>query len=743
MHLHSLKSGIGIVLFSIAFLLPLDGVQSAPEKITLTVWEFSANEAFLARLLERFETEHPHIQVRIQQLSWEHGLEKIIIAMAAGNPPDVAELGIDWVAKFIHAGLLKEVTQETSPLREHYHLWESVSSDGKVYGFPWLVGTRLLFYNKELFRNAGLNPNFPPRTWSELLQAARQIHQPEKGIYGFSIFAGEPYSPWQEFLPFAWGNGAILSTEDPHRILLDQPAVLEALSFYRQLKPFSLVERQGQVNTLFAEGKVGMQISGAWNLRLIPRLNPELRFQTALLPKPDKAGTAAAFAGGEVLALLKSSPHPEESLQLIRFLIEESQTMEVVKHHQNVLPAFKKSVEDPYFQSQHHPRRFLEQMATAVSPPTHPLWPELQAFITRAVEEVMIGNTPPEKALRNAQVSIDRLLAEEAKRPLFRDQLLTGILWAGCFLIFVSVLWIRKKREGFVRPAIERSFSTFIFLSPWLLTFALFGLYPLLHSVVMSFSRYPLLTGESRFLGFQNYVDLLKSADFHRALGHTLFFAAGTIPPTLALALGAAVLIHRKIPFKQLYQAGLFLPVVTSVIVIATLFTYLYSPTGPINMLLDKAGLPKPVPSWLVHPRLALPSIMMMNIWASFGYYMILFLAGLNTIPENLYEAAAIDGASEWQKFRRITLPQLRPIILFVVVIHTIHSLQVFPEVLTMTQGGPLGATKTVVYHLYETGFQKFEMGLASAVGYLLFIITLLLSLAQMRIFGIGEETSE
>jgi len=735
-----------IYLCSILFLLvPLSSSFAASEKITLTLWEFSASEQLLRSLLKQFEATHPNITVNVQQLSWEHGLEKIVVSIAAGNAPDVVELGTDWVSKFVDAKLLEDLTQETADLRESYFLWESVTANDRIYGVPWLAGTRLLFYNRDLFRQAGLDPERPPKTWKELLEAAQKIHDPKKGIYGFSLFVGEPYSPWQEFFPFAWGNGATLLSKDQRRCLIDEPPMVEALSFYQKLKPYSLVDRQSQVNTLFANGKVGMQISGAWNFRLIPRLNPELHFGVALLPKPAAdRGMSAAFAGGEILTLLKHSPHPHEAMALIRFLINEENTIEVVKLQQNVLPTFKNALRHPYFQNHPYQKLFFEQMKSAVAPPLHPSWFEIQEILTQAIEEAIIQNVPPERVLGLARKRIDTLLAGEKKYRRLNDRIMTALL-AGGLILMIGFLFLKWKKRPRLpsQTALRNSFSTLFFLSPWLVIFFVFTLYPLLYSIVISFSRYDLLSGTITFSGIQNYQELLKDREFHNALWHTLFFAVGTTPFTLLLALVTAILIHRKIPLKNVFQAGLFLPVSTSVIVIATLFTYLYSPEGPLNTLLDQAGLPKPDPSFLVHPQWALPSMMAMNIWASFGYYMILILAGLQAIPDSLYEAAAIDGASEWERLIHITLPQLRPILLFVVMINTIYSLQVFPEVLTMTQGGPLGATRTVVYHLYETGFRKFHIGLASAIGYLLFLITMMFSLGEMRLFKMGEDAGE
>ncbi|MFH1857954.1 MAG: extracellular solute-binding protein, partial [Candidatus Omnitrophota bacterium] len=297
------NSYIGGILFLLFLLNPISIASASPEKTTLTLWEFSADEALLRKFLQQFEKTHPGIQVNVQQLSWEQGLEKIVIAIAGRNAPDVVELGTDWVSKFTDARLLQDLTQETGDLRKDHFLWESVTWKNKVYGIPWLAGTRILFYHRGLFRKAGLDPDRPPETWADLLEAAEKIRGLGEDVYGFSIFVGEPYSPWQEFLPFAWGNGASLLSEDGKHALLDSPAMVEALRFYQKLKPYSLVDRQSQVNTLFANGNVGMQISGSWNFRLIQRLNPQLDFGTALLPKPAAdRGLGAAFAGGEILA---------------------------------------------------------------------------------------------------------------------------------------------------------------------------------------------------------------------------------------------------------------------------------------------------------------------------------------------------------------------------------------------------------------------------------------------------------
>ena len=730
-----------LLLFLTAYGLPLTPAFS--EEVTLEFWELSVGEELMRSLLDKFERQNPGIHVSFQQLSWDYGLDKVITSIAAGNPPDLCELGTDWVPQFSSTGVLKDVTQETAPLKEQFFLWDPATYHGRVYGVPWLAGTRILFYNRELFAKAGLNPDKPPATWDELYAAAKAVDALGPEIYGFGIHVGEAYAPWQEFLPFVWGNEGQILDAGWNKCLLDQPPVVEALKFYKSLKPYSLVERQPQVNQLFAEGKVGIQISGSWNFALIPRMNPTLNFGVGILPKPAPfRGSPASFAGGEILVILNQSRHSEAAFKLVQFLTHEDQAMAIVEAQRNIVPTVKTALDHPYYRTHPEQRLFLEQIRTAVAPPAHPAWVQMQEKITRVVEQVILNDGDPVKELKKVTGEIDQVLKAPEVKGRISDAVVFGGLMMGLIGGLVGWSILRRRRPGFR----AKPFSLFslglsaTFLAPWLITFLGFSLIPLLHSLLLSFSRYNLLSSQISFVGVRNFWEVLRDPDFLQALWHTVCFAAGTIPPTMVVALFAAVLINTKVPFKRLYQAGMFLPVATSVIVIATIFTYLYSPDGLINRALQGLHLPVPAPSWLLNTKWALPAIMMMNVWASFGYYMVLFLAGLQTIPVELYEAASIDGANEWEKFRFITLPQLKPIILLATVVNTIHAFQVFPEIFAMTQGGPLGATTTVVWYLYETGFHRFDMGHAAAVGYILFLITMCFSWIQMRLFKMEEQ---
>ncbi|NOY88262.1 MAG: sugar ABC transporter permease [FCB group bacterium] len=269
---------------------------------------------------------------------------------------------------------------------------------------------------------------------------------------------------------------------------------------------------------------------------------------------------------------------------------------------------------------------------------------------------------------------------------------------------------------------------------PWILTFAIFWLFPLVYSIVISFSNYQLLSKSFDWVGFDNYKSLLSDQDFIQALKNTFIFVAGTIPFTTIIALGLALLINKEFPGQGIFRSGYFLPSITSMVVIALIFTNLYQRGGYIAYLASLIGFTPPENGFLYNNRTALFSIMAMDVWMASGYYMLIFLSGLKAIPHELYEAAKISGAGPIRQFFHITLPLLKPVMLFILVINSIKSFQVFVEIFVMTKGK--FETSTMVYYLYEKGLTtKFQIGYASAAAYVLFIIIAIFSIIQFLLF--------
>lgn len=275
---------------------------------------------------------------------------------------------------------------------------------------------------------------------------------------------------------------------------------------------------------------------------------------------------------------------------------------------------------------------------------------------------------------------------------------------------------------------------TWLLLAPWVLSFVLFWAYPLLYAFYLSFTKYKTLSNEAIWIGLRNYEKLFQDPVFWQALKNTSLFVIGTIPFTMAFALLFAALLNRVEALRNFYRSALFLPSVTSLVVIALIFTNLYTAGGYVNILLQGAGLPHPELGFLQDPDLALPSIMVMDIWVSIGYYAVLFLAAMQNVAKDYYEVAELEGTSAWKQFWTITLPLIKPTLLFAVVLNTIKSFQVFTEIYVMTRGGPLNRTTTLVYGVYENAFEKAdEMGYACAIAYILFFIIALFSAAETR----------
>ncbi|MBK7141399.1 MAG: sugar ABC transporter permease [bacterium] len=285
----------------------------------------------------------------------------------------------------------------------------------------------------------------------------------------------------------------------------------------------------------------------------------------------------------------------------------------------------------------------------------------------------------------------------------------------------------------------SHKFIAYLYTLPWVVTFLLFWTFPLIYSFLMGFTDYQLLDPEYNWVGWQNYRSLFNDPEFIGALKNTFIFAFGTIPVTTVAALLLALLVNREFKGRGLFRAGYFVPSITSLVVVSLIFCNLYSRDGYLAMLAQMVGLDVPTNGFLYDSGTALYAIMAMDVWMSVGYYMLIFLAGLKSIPDELYEAAEVSGASPMRQFLSITLPLLKPVALFIIVINSIKSFQVFVEIFVMTKGK--FDTLTSVYFIYERGMTtRFEFGYASAAAYILFVIIGIFSLAQFLLFRQRKE---
>jgi multiple sugar transport system permease protein len=283
-----------------------------------------------------------------------------------------------------------------------------------------------------------------------------------------------------------------------------------------------------------------------------------------------------------------------------------------------------------------------------------------------------------------------------------------------------------------------RRSTPWLFLAPALLLICVFFFVPVIGAFVLSFTDFDIYSladrSAMRWIGARNYTRLVSSADFALALKNTFYFVLVGGPLSVATSLGAALLVNAKLaPWKGFFRSVFFAPVVTTVVAVAVVWRYLYHPAyGLINWGLVSLGLPRV--DWLGSPMWAMPAIILMAVWKNFGYNMVVFLAGLQNIPEELHEAATLDGAGAWHRFWHITLPMLAPTFLFVGIITMIGYFQLFAEPYVMTQGGPVRSTVSIVLLMYEEGFRWWRMGYAAAIAFILFGIMIVGTLAQARL---------
>lgn len=271
-----------------------------------------------------------------------------------------------------------------------------------------------------------------------------------------------------------------------------------------------------------------------------------------------------------------------------------------------------------------------------------------------------------------------------------------------------------------------------VFVLPSLVPLALFTLAPMVASFGLSFVRWDLLR-PPKFVGLTNFVNILGDPDVHAAVGHTLYFIAGYLPLVYVGGLLLALALNRRLRGAAFFRAAFFLPVVTSWVVVALVWKWLLNPDdGIVNFALSVIGIQGP--GWWTDPAWAMPSIILASAWKDVGFIMVILLAGLQSIPEDYYEAAEVDGAGRWTRFRHVTLPLLAPSSFFVLVISLINNFQAFDQIWVMTNGGPAGATSVVVEQVVRHAFSYGQMGYASALSWLLFVVILAVTLVQFRI---------
>lgn len=290
-----------------------------------------------------------------------------------------------------------------------------------------------------------------------------------------------------------------------------------------------------------------------------------------------------------------------------------------------------------------------------------------------------------------------------------------------------------KKKKGKIHYSGKENLQGFLFILPAMIPLLVFWVLPVLLSVALSFTDWDMMSEEIGFRGLKNFTSLLRDQKFMEAMKNTLVFAVGSTVPTIVLGMLIALIMNGARKGTNLYRTIIFAPYITPMVAVSVVWSWIFEPrVGILNMLMRILGLPES--QWLQSSSTAMLSVLIVTIWKSLGWTMIFYMEAIRKVPQSLLEAAEMDGANGFWKFRKITLPMISPTTFFLVIMSTISSLQAYDQIQILTQGGPAGATRTLLYFYYQEAFRNFDTGKASAVALVLVFITVILSLVETEI---------
>ena len=660
-----------------------------------------------------------------------------------------------------------------------------------VYGVPEKVDNRALFYNKDLLKRAGFSE--PPKTWAELEEMAVKLtehddqHRMTRLGFAPGVSGGSSQGNAWLYL-YGWMNGGQFMNDGGRKCTLNNPKVVEALGWLTQLhdrlggvsdvKAFeSSFFQLGDVDP-FLQGKVVMKIDGFWQITdRLAQYGRNVNWGIARAPIPlaeiNSGSKTCTWVSGWCHAIPSTAKHKEAAWQFLKFLsgkraaeiMNENKRLALESQGRVFVPTqnSNRKINDWLFEKYVYSNTGMDPKVGAAvrvfnelleGQPYRPVTPVGQLMWNQqitATESALFHKLTAQQALDQAteivQRDLDRIYNPPPSRP---------VAWKLFFVLYVVLLvgaavgvyvWDtnEKFRQKFGRLSkhggdLEGTHSSFfrsqwkggwVCALPWIVGFVVFTGGPILFSIVISFCQFDILN-PARFTGLLNYGWMFsKDALFWKSLWNTLYMVLG-IPLGMAIGLGIALLLNLKIRGIAVWRTFFYLPSIVPAVASSILWIWIFNPNvGLLNTALASIGIHGP--NWLQSETTSKPALILMGLWGA-GGGMIIWIAGLKGISESYYEAAALDGAGTWQKFRHVTLPLLTPYIFFNLIMGLIGTFQIFTQAFIMTQGGPVNSTLFYAFHLFNNAFRYLQMGYAAAMAWVLFVIVFGLTIVQLRL---------
>lgn len=765
----------------------------ADVNLRFVVWDGDDASKALKSEVQRFEAAHPGIHVKFETAVFDNYFDKLLTQFAADAAPDVAMMNPDFHQRFSKRGALlplepfyNQAPNDVNPsfdIKNYYpNLVEACKYNGKLYVLPRdIAPMSVVYYNKDAFKKAGLKE--PDGTWTWDFEPHPELGEKDfitvlqklqkKDARGKVV--GWGYAPaWQGLLTdmFVFGQGANYTDDpqDPKKMLFNDPRVIKAyqysadLTLKSKLMPSSFDQAGTSVRQMFTQGKLAMYQCGIWE-------TPQLRTE---VPPVDKGGFAwdiclgPAYmhgersypSGGSGYSIMAKTRHPKEAWLLAQWMAGPPGMLAMAKAG-IAQPAIRPlALQEPWIpgpntpaeQQIPHNRIITDQSATmGVFPPGGLLWKEVSDIAKQPEATIYTGDMTAQAALTKsnatAQARLDTLRKELDLKPF--NWVLGGAIGLG--LAAVLLLWVYWPEFGKKQTLRQKQENrvAYLFLAPWIVGMITMTAGPMLLSLLMSFSDWDIIR-PARYRGFGNYAEAFTvDPTFWKSLSVTCLYTVFAVPSGVLISLALALLLNTKVKGMPIWRTCYYIPAMASPIAGSLIWVKLFQPEGGlINSLIfglhGDGGIPglrnlmAPLVgangqiNWLQNEKTALGSLIIMSVFGA-GGGMVVLLASLQGVPQYYYEAATLDGAGPWRRFRNVTVPLISPALFFVVITGFIGSFQVFTQAFQMTKGGPNNATMFFMLHTYNNAFQLLRMGYASALAWVLFVVILVFTVIQMQ----------
>jgi multiple sugar transport system permease protein len=744
-------------LFALILVLASNTSSAAQQKIVLrlTDWADLDEMPLDKQAIAEFKKIHPTIDILYEPNPGRQYEEKILTGLAADEPPDVFLLDSKLIPTFTNKKVLLDLNPFVRALDLDTTQWfPNVLNIGRrgsgLYAFPKGFTPLMVFYNKRLFDQAHLPYPSDEWTWDDYLSIARTLTKAGDG--SFQQFGASFSNYYYFWIAWVWNAGG--DVVDPEGLrasgFLNSPATESALTFLTGLQRTYHVapntgswiqsEKTGSNVQLFVNGKIAMIVDGHWR---IPRFLKQIEQRTldvgaAPLPRrPDGIRTNVMYESGWCVPV--NSRHPREAALLAAFMAGELAN-EIRAARRLEIPSVRRVGEEMVSGDS----LGLEKSFVAQVPLCRQPWgsiierfSEVEWTLQDAVDEVMLNGRPMHETMTDYAERVDRQLAgirehqSSSFKPIRQHSEILRFFIVVTLVVMAGSLLLYLRARGRIRKAMGTAIG---FLGPSLIHLTVFIFTPIAFAAYLSLHQWDVVVPDKPFVGLGNFREMFSDSTFWNALKNTLYYTMN-VPVGMSISLAVAVLLNRKLKGIAILRALYFLPSVTSFVAIALVWMWIYHPTfGVANFLLGAVGISSV--QWLNSSGTAMISVIIFSVWLSMGYQMVIFLSGLQGIPQELYDASRIDGANSWQRFWRVTFPLLKPTTFFVLVTSLIGSFQMFTSIYVMTAGGPVRSTDVIVYHIYQAAWEQLRMGYASAMSWVLFLIIMAATWIQFKLIG-------